>query len=65
MSHARAWLDGLTDVHGYFAILREEHCSQAEEIAEMISHMRIDQQFRLIPIAAQADFQMIQQKIFS
>lgn len=64
VSHARAWMDGLTDAHGYFAILREEHCSQGEEIAEMIGHMRIDQQFRLIPIAAHADFQMIQQKIF-
>lgn len=61
----RAWLDGLTNAHGYFSIVREEHCAQAEEIVQMLTHMRMDQQFRLIPIAAQADFHLIQHQIFA
>lgn len=63
-SPARKWLEGLTDTHGYFAILREEHCARAEEIGQMLAQMRMEQQCRLIPIAAQADFQQIQQQIF-
>lgn len=61
---ARDWLEHLRDVHGYFAVLHEQHCARAEDIVQMLKHERMEQHFSIIPLAAQADFQMIQQQIF-
>lgn len=61
---ARDWLERLREIHGYFAVLHEQHCARAEDIVQMLRHERIAQRFSLIPLVAHADFQMIQQKIF-
>lgn len=59
------WLAGLGETHGYFALLREQDCAQADAIAQAVREARDKQRFALLPVAEQADFQAIQHRIFS
>ena len=62
---AHGWLERLCDRHGYFAVLHEQRCACAGDVVQMLRRGRMEQRFALIPLAAQADFQMIQQTIFA